>query len=860
MPTVPIARSIRVAGALLSLAILPRPALEAQAPVFRDSVTVVPNARFKAGGLHRTFFGTRYRELWTTPVRVPVLDLASFGGGLTPTQRGGGLQTKSLRLRGGDGKEYQFRSIEKDPSGLLPEDLRDTFAEDLLQDQMSSGHPAGAVVVPPLLEAAGLLHPTPIIVQMPDDARLGQFRREFAGLLGTIEERPRGMDDGVGFEGASEVVSTDDLEERLDRDPAVRVDTREYLLARLFDLFIGDWDRHRDQWRWALMPARGGRGRSWRPIPRDRDQAFVRYDGFMLSQARRTAPQLLNFGPEYGDIVGHTWNGRDVDRRILTDLEAPVFDSVARVLASRMTDQVIINSVRRMPREFHALDADRLARTLIARRDGIDGMARSYYRLLAARVDVWGTDKADEAKVTRNADGSTLVTLTADGTTYYRRRFDSGETEEVRLYLHGGADRLTVEGEGRGSPAVRAVGGGGDDHSAITARSGVKLYDERGTNTADGAGINPKPWNPPRDTASNEPPPRDWGKKTLTMPLLAVGPDVGVLVGWGGFTRWFGFRHLPAERRADYRFIYSTGETSGRLSLGLTWYAENSRSQVKLKGLASGIEVLRWYGFGNETPATSDRSFNRLNQDEVSLNLSWGYRWSEGNELTIGPMVKWSNTDLQHDRNRVRFIAVDAPYGVEEFGMTALEAQLSLDSRDIPKFATRGARLSLEARVAPELWDVVETFGVFRGEGSFTLAPSGRWQPSLNFMAGGAWSFGELPFFEAPGLGGFRTLRGYPPNRFTGERTAYGSAELRLPLTRLRLWVPGQQGVFGFGDAGRVWVDGEDSNELHTSFGGGVWLSFAGRGNVLAAGVGVPSKATGSDDTARFFLGFGFPY
>jgi hypothetical protein len=28
-------------------------------------------------------------------------------------------------------------------------------------------------------------------------------------------------------------------------------DEDEYIKARLFDMLIGDWDRHYDQWRWA---------------------------------------------------------------------------------------------------------------------------------------------------------------------------------------------------------------------------------------------------------------------------------------------------------------------------------------------------------------------------------------------------------------------------------------------------------------------------------------------------------------------------------------------------------------------------------------------------------------------------------
>ncbi|MGH7561760.1 MAG: BamA/TamA family outer membrane protein [Gemmatimonadales bacterium] len=858
LPRTPVSRGAAAVVALLTLAPLSPGSLEAQAPPGTRTVTVIPNEEYDAGGFYRMFFGTRYRKLWTTPIRVPVLDLATYGGGLTPTQKGGGAQTRSLRMKGGDGKEYQFRSVNKDPTGLLPEQLQNTFAAEILQDQMSSAHPAAAVVVPPLLEAAGVLHPVPVLVQMPDDARLGEFRSEFAGLLGTIEERPRGMDEGVPFEGASDVVSTDGLYERLDKDPTVKVDAREFLLARLTDIYIGDWDRHRDQWRWALLE-RGGRKR-WLPIPRDRDQAFVRFDGFMLSQARRTAPQLLNFGSKYGDIVGHTWNGRDIDRRLLTELDEPVYDSVAAVLQSRMTDQAIARAAALVPPEYQPLDADRLTSALKTRRERIDEMARKYYDLLADRVEVWASDKDDEAKVTLNEDGTTTVTLSADGVTYYTRRFDPDDTDEVRVYLQGGNDRFTVEGASRGSPVVRAIGAGGDDRYVLTARSGVRLYDEKGDNLAEGGKIRTKLWNPPIDTTRESAlPPRDWGKKTLTAPFLFIGPDVGLMIGWGGITNWYGFRQLPSARRVTYHGVYATGEKSGRIALGYKNYGENSPSHLWIDAIASGIEVLRWYGFGNETVSQAT-SFHRLDQNVFGLALGWGLRWGERNEFTLGPMVKWSDTDLDHRRNRDRFIAQDAPYGTGRFGMAGVEMKLDLDGRDIPKFATRGARLRLRGSVVPKAWDVDETFYKAGAEGSFTLAPGGRWQPSLNFMAGGEWTSGQLPYFEAPTLGGFRTLRGYRSNRFAGEKSAYGSAELRLPLTRIRFFVPGEQGVFGFGDAGRVWVEGEDSNELQTSFGGGIFMNWAGRGNVLVAGIGVPSKKEGGDKGGRFFLGFGFPY
>jgi hypothetical protein len=232
-----------------------------------ESVVVTPGPAYDASGLHRFFFGDHYRDLWTTPIRVELLDLHHFAGGLTPLKRGGGQQTRSLRFNGADGRQYQFRSLDKDPSPLLPEALRRTLARRILQDQISAGHPGAALVVSPLLEAAGVLHAKPQLRVMPDDPVLGEFRAEFGGMLGTIEERPRGeKDDRPGFADATTVENTVELFERLEKDQDERVDTRAYLSARLVDLFLGDWDRHQDQWGTA-SPGRRFRATATRRSP-----------------------------------------------------------------------------------------------------------------------------------------------------------------------------------------------------------------------------------------------------------------------------------------------------------------------------------------------------------------------------------------------------------------------------------------------------------------------------------------------------------------------------------------------------------------------------------------------------------------
>ena len=89
---------------------------------------------------------------------VEVLDLKSFHGGLTPTKKGGGKQTKGLRFDSADGREWKFRSVDKDPTPVLPEALQDSFVDSIIQDQISASLPANGPVVDALTDAAGILH------------------------------------------------------------------------------------------------------------------------------------------------------------------------------------------------------------------------------------------------------------------------------------------------------------------------------------------------------------------------------------------------------------------------------------------------------------------------------------------------------------------------------------------------------------------------------------------------------------------------------------------------------------------------------------------------------------------------------
>ncbi len=285
------------------------------------AVVVEAGERYRASWLTRLFLGGQWRDLWTAPIEVPLLDLASFDGGLTPDREGGGLQTKNLRFKSANGRRWVFRSVDKDPTRILIPEVRESIFGTIAQDLTSTINPGGALIAAPLLEAAGVLHATPVFYVMPDDPSLGEFRASFAGLVGMVESR-----DERGIPGVDKVETTFQLFARLEERNDEQVDARDYLRVRLIDMLVGDWDRHVDQWRWVRF--KEGGLRSWRAVPRDRDQAFSRFTGILPSIAEYYTKQLTTFGADYPSIEKLTFSGRYTDRRFLVRLEKQEWDAV----------------------------------------------------------------------------------------------------------------------------------------------------------------------------------------------------------------------------------------------------------------------------------------------------------------------------------------------------------------------------------------------------------------------------------------------------------------------------------------------------------------------------------------------------
>jgi hemolysin activation/secretion protein len=78
-------------------------------------------------------------------------------------------------------------------------------------------------------------------------------------------------------------------------------------------------------------------------------------------------------------------------------------------------------------------------------------------------------------------------------------------------------------------------------------------------------------------------------------------------------------------------------------------------------------------------------------------------------------------------------------------------------------------------------------------------------------------------------------VRGLPRHRYAGDSSLYGSADLRIYVSRFRILLPGTWGLLAFGDIGRVYLEGEESDVWHKGYGGGLWFAWLDPGNTVSA-------------------------
>lgn len=820
-----------------------------------DSVTVSAGAEYASPPLSTSLVGSSYRDLWAAPIRVEVLDPDREKGGLNFLRLGGGRQTTSVRFTDSKGREYVFRSVNKYPLRTEDAELSGSLGGRVLADQVSSMVPAAPLVAARLAEAAGVLHARPRLVVMPDHPGLGEARESFSGMLGTFEEHPDEVDDDTpGFGGFERVAGSESFLENLTEDPRHRVDARAYLMARLLDLVLGDWDRHDDQWRWARESF--GELRVWKPIARDRDYALSDYDGLLIRLARSMFPSAGRFTPDLDQVDGLIRSSRALDARLLAELDRSAWDSVVVELQHRLTDDEIRAAVETLPAPYLALRGEAFVETLRARRDALPTAVNAFYNSVAQVAEIHGTEGDERALIHRAPDGRVLVRVESEFEgwqgTLFQREFRPEETREIRIFLEAGNDVATVEGAAGRGILVRIIGGDGDD--VLTDGSGVTrrgiwttLHDDgdrdrlRGNATT---AIDRRTFVAPEfaDDGPFDSEVPDYGRVRSYRPVVDYSTTRGLILGAGVTIINRAFRQDPYRTRLDLSARvapkwpgFAVGLLGEKRSANPIWRAE-------FRADASSLDAFRFYGFGNETTATLSSATYLVRPDIFSGSAMLYRRLPAGFEAGAGPVARY-----------IRYRAAEgSPFRTLHpgSGPKLMYGGLAVSlAREMSAFGSGPLQMGafLSASAFPVVSDRRDAFGSL---GATWIAATPITDDIRGRLrVGGRYAWGPYPVASAAFLGGRETLRGYPEWRFAGDGMVHASLESFVTLGRLDVIINWNVDAFGFYDVGRVFLAGEDSNDWHGAPGAG--LAFTAFDYTLAI-----SYAHGPDPRVYLDLGF----
>ncbi|MBE7176274.1 MAG: BamA/TamA family outer membrane protein [Mucilaginibacter polytrichastri] len=820
---------------------LPKPGIEkqkAQNQVMNlpDSVTVPADTQYDSVGRNfRKVMGEAYRKVWAKPVKMKVFDIDKEQGGLEITQRGGGHQTRSLRLKDKNGYEWQLRTLKKFPALALPQVIRESdAARDIVQDQISAANPYAALTVPVIAEAAGVPYSRPELVYVPDDPRLGTNQKDFAGTVCMLERREPVM--------PGETKSTPKMMEKLQDDNDNSVNQKKVLKARLLDILLGDWDRHEDQWRWAYKEDK--KGKEYYPVPRDRDQVYFTIDGFVPKSltAPWILPYLKGFSPKITDINKWNFSTRYFDRLFLNELDEKDWKEAADELVKTLPDPVFERAVTRFPAEVQPMVSAKTIATLKLRRDALPKAAIQYYRALALAVDVPLSDKKEQVLIERMKDGDVQVTARKISKKdkieqkIYKRTFHPGETKEIRIYGQKGDDNIRVSGDEHSPIRIRIIGGKGQDTIGVDEGGGKKVQVYKQFTQNDSLHFS----GPVRLHQGKNPAIDAYNyrafkyEQTASFATAGYNLDDGILLGAGVNIERQGFRKVPDASKQTITLGHALATSAVFMK-----YKGRFNQLIGNSGLSVTSNfflpnnTFNYFGQGNDTRFVKmgDKPirFYRLRYDLIQTEALLDIKRSKVFNVSAGPTFQYFSLD--RERNIDRFIASGVEPDDDVFRSrlyTGLRVKATVDNRNNALFPTRGVYWENTIDGVKGLTGLSHDY--LQLQSAFTLYTSLN-APARVVMAnrvGAGVQFGSPAFFQSLYLGGQGNLLGYRKNRFAGSRMLFHNIELRARLFDFKTYLfPGSLGLIGFHDVGRIYVQDDQSDRWHTGYGGGIYISPA---------------------------------
>ncbi|SFZ91841.1 hypothetical protein SAMN05428642_102380 [Flaviramulus basaltis] len=345
-----------------------------------DSVLVAASFLYNSNDFKNIMQGEHYRKAWAAPIKVPIVFLDTLFGGSKIIDIGGGKQTKSLKLETENGTIYTLRSINKNPNPLIPSAVKSLGLENIIIDGISAQHPYAAIPVAHLAQSVGLLHTHPKIVFLPKQSSLGKYNDVFGNKIFLLEYETKGKVNWTKYSNVLKILDTDGLIELKNKEKTRLTIDKELLIKnRLFDLIIGDWDRHAKQWGWVIIDEDSKLKAI--PLAGDRDNAYFNMEGIIPSiiSNPNMVKELRSFEKDINNMSGLV---QPFDRYFLINTNEDLFIKQAYLLKTQLSDKLIDEALNTWPKNILELDGKEIKNKMINRRNNIVAYAKNFKKTI----------------------------------------------------------------------------------------------------------------------------------------------------------------------------------------------------------------------------------------------------------------------------------------------------------------------------------------------------------------------------------------------------------------------------------------------------------------------------------------------
>lgn len=825
-------------------------------------------------GFYKFLFGQHYRKQYSTPITVQTVTIDTLFGGLKPKRAGGGHQSKSLQLVDNNGKEYVMRALKKSASRFLQavafkdqfvvNEFEDTYAENFLFDFYTTSHPYTPFAVGNLAEKIGLPHTNPLLYYIPKHKALKGFNADFGNELYMVEERPAdSQKDLRTFGKPNAIIGTDDLLKNLRKDEKYTVDEKAYIKARLFDMLIGDWDRHSDQWRWGEY--NDGEKIIYKPIPRDRDQAFSKYDGALLSLLMNM-PALRHMQTFKETIRNVKWFNREPypqDIALLKTANENDWINQAKFIQENLSDADIDIAFNNLPATIQDETIESIKHKLKVRKNQLQRYASEYYQVLQKTVLMVGTDKKDKFIITHKAKNNLEIAVYRikknEEELVYTKNFTAGTTKNIWIYGLDEDDFFEVKGNAKANINIRLLGGQNSDSYTIENGRKIKIYDFKSkgntyaidsktkTVLTDDYETNLYDYEKPKYNAFSG------------LPFGGYNPDDGIKLGFIANYTVNKFNQNPYTQKHVLKANYFFATNGYELIYNGSFPKAVGKWDLDLESkFTSPNFTINFFGSGNETiknDETFGMNYNRVRLRTLRVTPSIKKIGKYGSEISFS--TTFEKISVEETNNRfINIPGVVNPgvFGSQQFAGATIK--YSFENYDIPSFPTMGFGFSVAGSWKMNTNDTQRNFPSIESKLNFNHKIDANGKVILaTILKSKILLNNNFEFYQGANLGGDYDLRGYRNERFLGNQSFYQSSDIRWNLGKIRRsLIPMTYGVLGGFDYGRVWVNGENSDKWHQSFGGGLWLNGL---NVITARI-TYFKSVDEEARIAFGLGFGF--